>query len=146
MSHLKLLLWISPSPAHKIKSLTLVGSRRFSNPPCNNILYVICHTKQFHLVKLYEIRDNYPHCTSQLKYMTCTAVYICNNLICNLHTGNGIWTLERPDITWDVLVTPLHCVCLNAVEDWLKTDRTVNIVPLCVAIIMDCQRPATPKQ
>jgi hypothetical protein len=49
-------------------------------------------------------------------------------------------TLERPAITWETLVTPLDCVCLKAVEDRLKTDRTVNIMPLCVAIIMVCRR------
>jgi len=46
MSHLKLLLWISPSPAHKINSLALGDSRIFSNPPHNNKLYGIVYTKQ----------------------------------------------------------------------------------------------------
>ena len=147
MSHLKLKLCISPSPAHKISSLALGGCRIFFQTHHITIYLTVFATQNtFHLVKLYEMRDNYPHCTSQLNHMTCIAEYICNKLICKLHTGNGMWTLERPDTTWEVFVTPLDCVCLNAVEDRPKTDRNINIVPVCVAIIMNCQRPATPKQ
>lgn len=55
-------------------------------------------------------------------------------------------TLEGPDTTWDFLVTPLDCVCLNVVRDGRKNDRTINILTLCVAIVMHCQRSQAPKQ
>jgi hypothetical protein len=81
--------------------------------------------------------------TALYNYGTCPVLRSTSlkKLICKLHTGNGMCTLERPDMTWETLVTPLDCVCLKAVEDRLKSDRTVNIVPLCVAVIMDCRRP-----
>jgi len=81
MSHLKLLLWISPSPAHNINSLALGAAEFFQTHHIRINLTLSATQNKFHLVKLYEIRDTYPHCTSKLKYMTCTAEYICNNLI-----------------------------------------------------------------